>query len=250
MAQLSKIEWTNSTWNPLAGCSCASEGCLNCYAMAMAARLQAMSQRKYVGLTRKDIDGKHVWTGHIAFDENSLNKPLEWKRRQIIFVNSMSDLFHENAPEDAIVRIWDVMRRASWHTFQVLTKRPARMNELIKRLALPTLPNLWLGTSVENGKVLERIEYLKKTPASVRFISFEPLIGPIGLVDLRAIDWIIVGGESGPGARSMQEEWVDEIFEASRKYGVPFFFKQWGGVRKKKNGRMYREMEWDEMPAV
>ena len=249
MAQ-SSIEWTNSTWNPLAGCSCASAGCLNCYAMAMASRLEAMGQEKYTGLTQKNEKGKAVWTGKINVDESMISRPLEWKKPQMIFVNSMSDLFHENAPRDAIFKIWNVMEKARWHTFQTLTKRPAMMLDIIRELKLPPLPNLWLGTSVENSDVAFRIDLIKQVPGPVRFVSFEPLIGSLGNVDLSGIDWIIVGGESGPGARPLQKEWVDELFAASRKYDVPFFFKQWGGVRKKTNGRTYRGAEWDEVPAV
>lgn len=249
MAQ-SSIEWTNSTWNPLAGCSCASAGCLNCYAMAMASRLEAMGQGKYTGLTEKNEKEKAVWTGKINVDESMINRPLEWRKPQMIFVNSMSDLFHENAPRDAILKIWNVMEKARWHTFQTLTKRPAMMLDIIRDLKLPPLPNLWLGTSVENRDVAFRIDLIKQAPGPVRFVSFEPLIGALGNVDLSGIDWIIVGGESGPGARPLQKEWVDELFAASRKYDVPFFFKQWGGVRKKANGRTYRGAEWDEVPAV
>jgi len=246
----SSIEWTNSSWNPLAGCSYASEGCRNCYAMTMAARLEAMKQKKYQGLTRKNADGKVIWTGKINVDESMIRRPLEWKTPQMIFVNSMSDLFHENAPEEAVVQIWDTMKKAFWHTFQVLTKRPDRMLKLIHDLHLEALPNLWLGTSIENKDVVHRIYPLKEITAKVKFVSFEPLIGPVGDVDLTRIDWVIVGGESGPGARPMESGWVDEIYQASRDFRVPFFFKQWGGVQKKKNGRTYRGREWDELPVT
>lgn len=249
MAQ-SSIEWTNSTWNPLAGCSCASAGCHNCYAMTMASRLEAMGQEKYFGLTEKNEAGKIVWTGKINVDDSCLERPLEWKKPQMIFVNSMSDLFHESAPKEAIARIWDVMRRAHWHTFQVLTKRPIIMLNVIKDMKLPILSNLWLGSSVENSDTTFRIDLVRKAPGPVRFISFEPLIAPVGPIDLSGIDWVIVGGESGPGARPLKKEWVDEIFQASRKHGVPFFFKQWGGVHKKKNGRVYKDAEWNEMPST
>lgn len=245
----STIEWTNASWNPLAGCSLVSEGCRNCYAMTMAARLEAMGQEKYEGLTERR-GGKTIWTGQINVDQGMIRRPLEWKKPQMVFVNSMSDLFHEEAPEEAIIRIWNTMKEASWHTFQVLTKRPERMERLVKDLNLKTLPNLWLGTSIENRAVLDRIEPLRKTPAAVRFISFEPLIGSVGEADLSGIDWVIVGGESGPGARPMLESWVDEIHDAALRHDVPFFFKQWGGVRKKENGREYKGREWDEMPAA
>ncbi|MDY2648906.1 MAG: phage Gp37/Gp68 family protein [Pyramidobacter porci] len=249
MAQNSAIEWTNATWNPLAGCTCVSEGCRNCYAMALAARLEAMGQEKYTGLTCKNVTGKAMWTGRIHFDASCLEKPLEWKAPQLIFVNSMSDLFHENATDDMVRAIWYVMRRAHWHTFQVLTKRPERMLDMITKLELPLLPNLWLGVSVENKAVVKRIDVLRKTPAALRFISFEPLIGAVGKVNLAGISWAIVGGESGPGARPMKEEWVDEIHAACTRYKTLFFFKQWGGVQKKKAGRLYKDQEWNDMPS-
>ena len=248
MAQNSAIEWTNATWNPLAGCTCVSEGCRNCYAMAMAFRLGLMGQKKYAGLTLKNDAGKPVWTGEIRFDAGCLNKPLEWKTPQFIFVNSMSDLFHEKASDEMVIAIWHVMELATWHVFQVLTKRPERMIEVIQRLHLPTLPNLWLGVTIENSSVAKRAESLRNMSAAVRFISFEPLIGPVGSIDLSGINWAIVGGESGFGARPMKEEWVDQIYAACRKSGTKFFFKQWGGVQKKKNGRLYKNQEWNEMP--
>ncbi|MEA4876799.1 MAG: DUF5131 family protein [Aminobacterium sp.] len=249
MALQSSIEWTNSTWNPLAGCSCVSEGCRNCYAMAMAARLESMSHEKYFGLTKKTREGRTIWTGKIHVDQDSIKKPLTWKKPQLIFVNSMSDLFHENAPEEAIVQIWDVMSKAYWHTFQTLTKRPQRMFYLIKKLNLPLLPNLWLGTSVENKNVISRIDILKKIPATIRFVSFEPLIGSVGNVNLEDIDWAIVGGESGPRSRPLEEKWVDEVYHSCQKYGTLFFFKQWGGTNKKKAGRLYKGKTWDAMPT-
>jgi len=249
MASKSSIEWTNSTWNPLAGCSRVSEGCKNCYAIAMASRLASMSQEKYVGLTEKRAS-RIDWTGKIHVDRANMYKPLSWKKPQFIFVNSMSDLFHENAPEEAIIEIWNVMKEAHWHVFQTLTKRPQRMLQLIKKLELETLPNLWLGTSVEDSNVLHRIDTLREVPATLRFVSFEPLLGSVKGVNLENIDWAIVGGESGPGARPIKEKWVDEIFEATQKQKVLFFFKQWGGFNKKKNGRTYRGRTWDDTPSL
>lgn len=244
----SKIEWTTSTWNPLAGCSVVSSGCKNCYAMRMAARLEAMGQEKYKGLTEK-VDGKAVWTGEIRLDENILAKPLEWKTPQYIFVNSMSDLFHENVLDSQLLQIWEIMRLARWHTFQVLTKRASLMLERIMRLRLQTLENLWLGVSVENSCYASRIDILRETPAAVRVVSFEPLIGRVGKVNLTGIHWAIVGGESGPGARPLYEEWIDEIHEQCQQFDTAFFFKQWGGIRKKAAGRQYKGRIWSELPA-
>lgn len=248
MSLSSSIEWTDATWNPLAGCSKVSSGCQNCYALRMAARLEMMGQEKYVGLTcAKNSQTK--WTGKINFDRKTLNKPLEWSKSQFIFVNSMSDLFHEDVSVDVVKEIWEVMARAHWHIFQVLTKRADRMMELLKRDDFPVLPNVWLGVSVEDSDCAKRIGILNKTPANVRVVSFEPLLGPIGKIDLQLIDWAIVGGESGPGARPMKEIWVDEIFEQCKDSGTPFFFKQWGGTFKKKTGRIYRNQVWDEFPG-
>lgn len=244
-----KIEWTTSTWNPLAGCSVNSSGCINCYAMRMAARLEAMGHKKYIGLTKK-VDGKAFWTGEIRLDKNVLTKPLEWKTPQYIFVNSMSDLFHENVSDQQLLQIWEIMKQAHWHTFQVLTKRATIMSERISRLRLQRLENLWLGVSVENSCYLKRIDILRETPATVRVVSFEPLIGRIGKVNLTGIHWAIVGGESGPQARPLYEEWVDEIHEQCRKFGTAFFFKQWGGVRKSAFGRQYKGRLWSELPAL
>ena len=247
MAQQSAIEWTDLTWNPVVGCSIASAGCTNCYAMRMAARLEAMGMPKYAGLTKRTKRGA-VWTDQVRCDEASLEIPLAWKKARRVFVNSMSDLFHPGVPETFVTRIWDVMRRTPQHQYQILTKRPERMIELLDRISPSPLPNVWLGTSVEGPLVVGRIDHLLRVPAAIRFISFEPLIGPIDDLDLRGIDWAIVGGESGPRARLMLEEWVDPIFDACRTSGTEFFFKQWGGVNKKKTGRVYRDATHDAMP--
>lgn len=249
VANLSDIEWTNATWNPIAGCSVISPGCTNCYAMRMAARLQAMGQEKYLGTTRRSGQ-RVVWTGRVRLDENSLSQPLKWKRPKRIFVNSMSDLFHDAVPVDFVNRIWSVMEKSPQHTFQILTKRPARMSEILRSTNLPVLPNVWLGTSVENRDWLCRISDLRTVPAAVRFISFEPLLGSLGQLNLRDMHWAIVGGESGPGARPMDPVWVDQIQMACEQYQVAFFFKQWGGRNKKAAGRVLHGRTWDDYPLV
>jgi len=245
----SSIEWTDATWNLVAGCSVISPGCTNCYAMRMAARLEAMGQEKYRGLTRKS-GRRHVWTGKVRCDPSALDAPRSWRKARRIFVNSMSDLFHDKVPASFVSRVWAVMKATPHHTYQILSKRPERMLEVIRDRALPTLPNVWLGTSVEDDRVLSRVDMLRQVPAAVRFISFEPLIGPVAEADLSGIHWAIVGGESGPGARPMQPHWVEEIEALCRSAGTAFFFKQWGGINKKATGRTYRETTFDEMPAV
>lgn len=247
MAQQSAIEWTDLTWNPVVGCTIASAGCTNCYAMRMAARLEAMGTPKYKGLTKRTKRGS-VWTGLVRCDEASLEIPLTWKKPRRVFVNSMSDLFHADVPVDFVSRIWDVMRRTPQHHYQILTKRPDRMAELLAEIAHEPLPNVWLGTSVEGPLVAERIDQLREVPAAIRFISFEPLIAALPNLNLSDINWAIVGGESGPRARPMDEMWVEEILDACLAQGVAFFFKQWGGVNKKKTGRMLRGRTFDAMP--
>ena len=245
MAETS-IEWTDATWNPVAGCTVLSPGCTNCYAMRMAARLDAMGTKKYRGLTRKS-GGRAKWTGKISLHREALAVPTKWRRPRRIFVNSMSDLFHDAVPADFVAEVWGVMESTPQHTYQILTKRPDRMAEITAMLK--TLPNVWLGTSVESADYLYRVDALRDVRAAVRFISFEPLLGSVAGADLHGIQWVIVGGESGPRARPMLEEWVDEIEVACREAdGAAFFFKQWGGVRKKATGRMYRERTFDEMP--
>ena len=249
MAQISRIEWTDVTWNPIAGCTIASAGCSNCYAMRMAARLAAMGNSKYAGLTRKS-GGRAVWTGKIALDVKALSTPYKWRKARKVFVNSMSDLFHPSVPDEFIARVWRVMLETPQHTYQVLTKRPDRMRELLSDPRFGLGPNIWIGTSVEDEAVLDRIEELRVIPGFIRFISFEPLIGPVGAVDLTDIDWAIVGGESGPRARPMNPGWVHQIEDRCRAYGTAFFFKQWGGITPKSGGRDLDGRERNEFPSV
>ena len=239
------IEWTDATWNPVAGCTLVSPGCTNCYAMRMAARLDAMGHAKYHAVTRWNGE-RHIWTGSVRCDETTLDIPLRWRKPKLVFVNSMSDLFHPNVPASFIRKVWETMSTARWHTFQILTKRPHRMREMAQRLQL--LPNVWLGTSVESADYLWRLGELKATPAAVRFASFEPLLGPVAGVDLEGIHWAIVGGESGPGARLVKVGWVRAIRDRCEEQDVAFFFKQWGGTRKKKTGRQLDGRTWDGRP--
>jgi len=251
-----QIEWTDATWNPVAGCTIVSAGCTNCYAMEMARRLEAMGVAKYVGLTRRSGQ-RAIWNGVVREDPASLDIPTSWKKPRKIFVNSMSDLFHEGVSDAFIGRVWDVMRHTPHHSYQILTKRPDRMASVVANQIGEVLPNVWLGTSVENADVVERIDHLRRVPASIRFISFEPLIGPVGPTDLTDIHWAIVGGESGKSARPIREEWIDEIYEQCSVYSCAFFFKQWGTWgkdnkrrSKKANGREYRGRTWNEMPTL
>lgn len=247
MAETS-IEWTDATWNPVAGCAVLTAGCTNCYAMRMAARLDAMGVPKYQGLTRKSGE-RYVWTGKIFCDEKALDVPTKWKSPRKIFVNSMSDMFHADVPVDFIRRVWSVMAATPQHTYQILTKRPERMAEVLADGSFPVLGNVWLGTSVEDGAVLARLDDLRATPAAVRFVSFEPLIGSVEGSDLTDIHWAIVGGESGPRSRPMEPQWVDEIYDMCQDAGTAFFFKQWGGRNKKAAGRTLRGRTFDEMPG-
>jgi len=235
MAQPSTIEWTDATWNPVTGCTKVSPGCKFCYAERMAKRLQAMGQPRYREGFRTTLQ------------PDLLDAPLGWRKPRRIFVNSMSDLFHEQVPEGFIDDVFQVMERASWHSFQILTKRAERLATLAPRLRWPS--NVWVGVSVENQEVVPRIEYLQTVPAAVRFLSVEPLLAPIHNLPLERIDWVIVGGESGPKARPMQPGWVREIRDRCIESRVPFFFKQWGGVRKKRTGRTLDRRTWDQMPA-
>ena len=235
MALKSSIEWTESTWNPVTGCNKISPGCKNCYAERMAKRLKAMGSDNYENGFK------------LATHEHVLALPLRWRKPQVIFVNSMSDLFHKNVPLSFILSVFETMNKAHWHVFQVLTKRSDRLLEINKYL--PWSKNIWMGVSVENQEYTSRIDELRKTDASTKFLSIEPFLGPIKRLNLRKIDWVIVGGESGPKARPMKEEWVIDIKEKCIKQSVPFFFKQWGGVQKKKNGRELEGKTWDQMPA-
>ena len=234
MAQNSKIEWTDGTWNFVTGCSKISPGCKNCYAARMANRLQAMGQENY-------RNGFEVTT-----HPHMLLKPFGWRTPKMIFVNSMSDLFHEDVPDGFIEKGFDVMQHADHHNYQVLTKRSQRLAELAPRLPWPE--NIWMGVSVETEDYLFRIDHLRETPAHIKFISFEPLLEPITDIDLTGIDWVIVGGESGPGARPMLKEWVTDIRDECLEASVPFFFKQWGGTRKKLTGRELDGRTWDQFP--
>lgn len=245
MAETS-IEWTDATWNPVAGCTIMSAGCTNCYAMRMAARLEAMGVEKYKGLTRKS-GGRAKWTGAISLDERALSIPATWSKPRNVFVNSMSDLFHPDVPVEFVRKVWRAMKDTRRHTYQILTKRPDRMAEILSN-GFDILPNVWLGTSVEDGRVLHRLDDLRNVPAAVRFVSYEPLIGSVEGGKLNGIHWAIVGGESGPNARPMEPAWIDEIFDQCTDAGAAFFFKQWGGKNKKATGRSYRGKTWDEMP--
>jgi protein gp37 len=232
----SSIEWTESTWNPLTGCTKVSDGCKHCYAERMARRLKAMGQANY----------RNGFT--LTMHPHVLEKPLLWKSPQMIFVNSMSDLFHPEVPSPFILQVFDVMRRAYWHTFQVLTKRAKRIPRLDERI--DWAPNVWMGVSVENEEVQWRIDYLRETHARTKFLSLEPLLGPLPHLNLDGIDWVIVGGESGPKARPMDHAWVSEIRDQCVAANVPFFFKQWGGVQKKRNGRILDGRTWDGLPKT
>lgn len=246
-----QIEWTDATWNPVAGCSVITSGCTHCYAMEMAKRLEAMGIEKYTGLTRK-TGRRAVWNGIVREDHKALMIPYKWRKPRKIFVNSMSDLFHEQVSDSFILDVWEVMRETPRHNYQILTKRPERMAQIIRNKIGEILPNVWLGTSIENDSVVGRITHLRNTPAAIRFISFEPLLGAVGAVDLQDIHWAIIGGESGKYARPIREEWIDEIYGQCLVANTAFFFKQWGTWgkdnkkrSKKANGREYRGRTWD-----
>jgi protein gp37 len=236
MAQNSAIEWTETTWNPLTGCTKISPGCKHCYAERMSLRLRAMGLANYAN----GFD--------LTLHEHMLEVPLRWKKPRLVFVNSMSDLFHKDTPEEFIQQVFEVMRRASWHVFQVLTKRADRLARIAPRIDWPE--NVWMGVSVERRDYLFRIDHLRQIGAKVRFLSLEPLLGPLPDLNLEGVDWVIVGGESGPGARPMQELWVTGIRDQCLAAAVPFFFKQWGGVFKSRNGRTLDGRTWDEMPQI
>jgi len=234
MGSNSGIEWTESTWNPVTGCTKISPGCKHCYAERMALRLRSMGQRNYVN------------GFELTVHPHSLSIPLRWKSPQRIFVNSMSDLFHKDVPSDFILKAFDIMTKADWHRYQILTKRSERLLELDTKL--PWAPHIWMGVSVESPDYAFRIEDLRKTNAHVKFLSLEPLLGPLSNLNLDDIDWVIVGGESGPGARPMLKDWVLDIRDQCVRAKVPFFFKQWGGINKKRSGRQLDGRTWDEMP--
>jgi protein gp37 len=236
MANTSHIEWTDATWNPVTGCSKISPGCKFCYAERLSRRLQAMGQKNY-------RDGFKL-----TLQPHMLEHPLHWRKPRRVFVNSMSDLFHEAVPVEYIHRVFDVMRRASWHQYQVLTKRSERL--LLVDPTVAWQPQTWMGVSVENEDYLHRVDHLRRTKARVKFLSIEPLLGPLHRLSLRGIDWVIVGGESGPGARKLDPEWVREIRDRCQRARVSFFFKQWGGVFKSRTGRVLDGQTWSQMPRT
>lgn len=234
MATKSSIEWTGSTWNPVTGCTKISAGCENCYAERIARRLQAMGQANY----RKGFK--------VTCHPHVLDLPLKWKQSRMVFVNSMSDLFHKNVPSEFIYEVFFTMNEARWHCFQILTKRASRLSQLAGRFKWT--PNIWMGVTIEDARYIERSDILRTIPAAVRFLSLEPLLGPMPILDLTNIDWVIVGGESGPGARPMDPAWVMDIRNQCLAANTPFFFKQWGGTHKKNAGRKLDNRTWDEMP--
>jgi len=236
VATQSKIEWTEMTWNPVTGCSKVRDGCKNCYAERMAKRLQAMGIVRYQNAFR------------LTLHDDLIELPLKWKQPKVVFVNSMSDLFHEDIPVEFIQKVFDSMVRCPQHIFQVLTKRSRRLKNIAAELPWPD--NVWMGVSVENSQTGYRIQDLCTVPAAVRFLSCEPLIGPIQRLPLVGIHWVIVGGESGPGARIMHPEWVEDILSQCEAANVAFFFKQWGGTRKKRTGRILHNQTYDEMPRL
>jgi len=236
MAANSSIEWTEMTWNPVTGCTKVSQGCKHCYAERMATRLHAMGSDRY----------RHGF--RVTLHDDLVDLPRKWKKSRTVFVNSMSDLFHDDVPEEFIRRIFEVMRECPQHTFQILTKRSERLRNIGATLDWPS--NVWMGVSVENARVVYRISDLSAVGARVRFLSCEPLIGPLEGLPLNGVHWVIVGGESGPGARRMAPEWVESIHQQCREAGIPFFFKQWGGVRKDMTGRLLHGRTYDEMPPI
>lgn len=245
MGSSSDIEWTESTWNPTRGCTRISPGCQHCYAERMAHRYSGAGL-PYEGLTRSTPSGPR-WRGIVRTVEDAVDLPLHWRKPRRIFVNSMSDLFHEDIDLAFLRRVFDVMRQASWHTFQILTKRAARLRIVAHELEWPQ--NVWMGVSVESADYVDRIDDLRAVPAAVRFLSLEPLLGPLPALNLEGIHWVIVGGESGPSARPMAPEWVRDIRDQCERKQVAFFFKQWGGVRKGKTGRTLDGRTWDAFPG-
>lgn len=244
MATVTSIEWTETTWNPVRGCARISPGCERCYAERMAHRFSGPGM-PYEGLTRASKRGPK-WTGRVKLVHESIREPLGWRQPRVVFVNSMSDLFHDDVPDEFIAAVFETMARASIHTFQVLTKRADRLLTIAPRLPWPA--NVWMGVSVESAAYRWRIDRLRETGAAIKFLSLEPLLGPLPDLDLRGIDWAIVGGESGPGARPMERAWVRDLRRQCRDAQVPFFFKQWGGVQKSKAGRLLDGRTYDEMP--
>lgn len=236
MGTNSTIEWTESTWNPITGCSKISPGCKNCYSERMARRLKAMGQANYAN------------GFELTLHRHALELPHKWKKPQVVFVNSMSDLFHKNVPLEFILKVFKSMNKANWHTYQVLTKRSGRLRMLSQQI--PWTDHIWMGVSIENSNYLHRVEDLRHSNAKVKFLSLEPLLGPIPNLELDGIDWVIVGGESGPKARPIDAVWVGEIRDQCLASKIPFFFKQWGGVNKKKTGRSLEGRTWSQSPKM
>jgi protein gp37 len=245
MSGRSRIEWTEVTWNPTTGCDRVSAGCDHCYALTLAKRLKSMGSAKY----QNDGDPRTSGRGFgVTVHESTLTAPLRWRDPRVVFVNSMSDLFHARVPAEFVARVFEVMAATPHHTYQVLTKRATRLRRLAGDLPWP--PNLWMGVSVENGDVLDRVDELRRVPATVRFLSCEPLLGPLDGLDLDGIGWVIAGGESGPAARPMDPAWVTQLRDACLEAEVPFFFKQWGGRTPKAGGRLLDGRTWDEIPSM
>ncbi|WP_306663910.1 phage Gp37/Gp68 family protein [Microbacterium sp. GbtcB4] len=239
------IEWTEVTWNPTTGCDRISPGCDNCYALAMAKRLKAMGAEKY----QNDGDARTSGPGFaVTLHPSALEQPYSWKGRRVVFVNSMSDLFHAKVPLDFVKQVFEVIANTPQHTYQILTKRSARLPKVMMQLPWPE--NLWMGVSVESEEQLFRVDHLRQVPAAVRFLSCEPLLGPLTGLDLEGIDWVITGGESGPRARPLDPAWVRDIRDLCTRAGVPFFHKQWGGRTPKAAGRELDGLYWDEMPSA
>lgn len=236
MSNKSPIEWTDASWNPTTGCAKISEGCKNCYAEKFSKRLKSMGVKKYFNGFK------------LTLHPNSLKLPLSWKTPKKIFVNSMSDLFHKEVPFDFIDKVWETMKIANHHIYQIVTKRPERMLEYMETRKQEILPNVWLGATVENERVKERVNFLRKVPAKIRFLSIEPLLSDMGKLNLKGIHWVIVGGESGPNHRPIESEWILNILKQCKEQKVPFFFKQWGGFRPKANGRVLKGKIYDEYP--
>ena len=239
MADITSIEWTDSTWNPVTGCTKITSGCDNCYAERFSERWRGIRGHPF----------EHGFD--LTLRPERLGQPLAWRRPRMIFVNSMSDLFHKEVPDAFIDRVFDTMETADWHVFQVLTKRSSLMRDYLRKRYTEKSPpsHVWLGVSVEDASAASRVRHLREAPAGVRFLSIEPLIGPIGQIDLEGVHWVIAGGESGPSARPMQIDWVREIRDQCHRAGVAFFFKQWGGVRPKSGGRSLDGREWSELPG-
>ncbi|NOS99344.1 MAG: phage Gp37/Gp68 family protein [Phycisphaerales bacterium] len=255
MAQTSSIEWTQTTWNPVVGCRKVSDGCTHCYAERMAKRLAAIARAREAtgqsagrtGNYTKVVNDRGRWNGQVFLDHGALDDPPSWRLPRVIFVNSMSDLFHEDVPLSFIQDVFDVMHRCPQHTFQILTKRPAITARYSPQLRWP--PNAWMGTSIESAEFVHRANDLRRCGARIKFLSVEPLLGPIPRLPLSGIDWVIVGGESGPGARPMQPEWARQIRDRCRSRNVAFFFKQWGGVNNNATGRELDGRMWSELPT-